>query len=110
MTSPAWHRYTAAGPLTALTVNPTNELAVVGGRDVLRVLLLNDDGFRETLNLHVPEGGKLSPFAPTDIKWSSPSAGNLVATAARGWYFQTGTHWSPPGQPAHGASASPRCR
>ena len=36
--------------------------------------------------------------------------GNLVATAARGWYFQTGTHWSPPGQPAHGASASPRCR
>lgn len=77
------HReFTAAGPLTALAVNPTNELAVIGGRDVLRVLHLAEDGFREALNLHVPEGSKLSPFAPTDIKWSSPSAGNLVATSS----------------------------
>ena len=35
--------------------------------------------------------------------------GNLVATAAKGWYFQTDTRWRPPGQPVHPASASPRC-
>ncbi|KAI9032098.1 WD40-repeat-containing domain protein [Hyaloraphidium curvatum] len=80
------HRaFSAPGPLTALAVNPTNEFAVVGGREVLRVLSVGDgdeDAIRETLNLHVPEGNKLSGFAPTDVKWSSPSAGNLVATAS----------------------------
>lgn len=73
--------FVASGPLTAIALNPTNELAVVGGRDVLRVLHLGEEPPRETLNLHLPEA-KLSPFAPTDIKWSSPSAGNLVATAS----------------------------
>lgn len=76
-------QYIGSGPLTALAVNPSNDLAVVGGREILRVLLLTEDGIRETLNLHFPpEGNKLAPFAPTDIKWSSPTAGNLVATAS----------------------------
>ena len=35
--------------------------------------------------------------------------GNLVATAAKGWYFQTDTHWAPV-QAVHGGSVAPRCR
>jgi WD40 repeat protein len=76
------NRYVATGALTALAVNPTNELVVVGGRELLRVLRLEDEQFRQTLNLYGPENNKLSALALADVKWSSPSAGNLIATAS----------------------------
>jgi hypothetical protein len=58
------------GPLDALSLSPDNKLIAVGGREVFKILAIENDTFQERINL---KRGKHNVLNKTvvDIKWVS---------------------------------------
>ena len=68
------------GAINGISTSPDGRMAAVGGRDVLKVLQLEDDGsVEERKNLRV---GKVNlNYSAYDIKWHL-SFSDMIATAA----------------------------
>ncbi|XP_062515245.1 GATOR2 complex protein WDR24-like isoform X2 [Corticium candelabrum] len=65
--------------MNALSTNRDCNMVVVAGRTVLKVFLIQDDGFEEKLNLRV--GRTNLTFSSTDVQWH-PTEASFIATAA----------------------------
>ncbi|KAI9362910.1 WD40-repeat-containing domain protein [Zopfochytrium polystomum] len=66
-------------PLGVISGSPDGKLAVVGGRDVLKVVSITKDQVKETINLR--SGSKINLNGLTDAKWGTAPCPQSIASA-----------------------------
>ncbi|KAJ8939609.1 hypothetical protein NQ318_012332 [Aromia moschata] len=71
------------GPVNALALNRDNTQVAIGGRNVFKVYVIEDDKFREVCNLRASKHLNLS-FSCNDVSWSSTDDQYLATAATNG--------------------------
>ncbi|KAL3927528.1 MAG: hypothetical protein SGPRY_002781, partial [Prymnesium sp.] len=76
-------RLELSGPATSLSVAPQEGLAVVAGREVLRLISYSDDGLADKLDL-LAHSRKTPHLSSNDVKWRPQHASQVVTGATSG--------------------------
>ncbi|KAI9222228.1 hypothetical protein BC828DRAFT_378906 [Blastocladiella britannica] len=71
----------ASGALNAMALSPDRDLAVVAGREVLKIVRISDGVVKDHMNLRTGARINLN-LSSNDVKWGNAGAKSTIATAA----------------------------